>query len=582
MRTTLTAFSALFLAPTLLGAQERGHSTTSSRPIGAPAYRSPRIEARPDLARARTLLASDLPGGAVGINDRPIDGASRGQGLNYAAVDRPVQVVFSDLRETMHRNIIVAPGVTAKFTGDIYSVSPEEAVELVCRSTGLVARDMGSYLLIEQDVPETRIYSLRNVPASEAKTLIMPALSGESSKVEATTEAVSGIESNSAITGGDAYANDGVLVVTDYAKNLEAVEEILLRLDQTPKQVMVEVMILSADLGAQDQLGVNFDALAGVDYRDYGASSDDGFSITNNRFSGDQLNDGLGRFGSNVGDGLARGGGQFGLITSSVAGFVRALEEKTAVSVATNTSISVLNKMKGEVLLGRRDGFKVLTTNNNGATSEDTDFLETGSKFIIRPFILEHEIVRMEIHPEDSDGGVSEEGIPSEETAELSTNVAVRSGETLVIGGLFREKKSSRRAQVPGLGDIPVAGHAFKSRDDSSTREELIFLITPHIIDLEAQAKAADLQRRKPHSRLGADRTALLEMYASMAQALALEGEFGCAMAILESADLPEEGVGRPFELQARITRGLVPEFEVVSVDARILDQLKRSVEGLR
>jgi hypothetical protein len=65
----------------------------------------------------------------------------------------------------------------------------------------------------------------------------------------------------------------------------------------------------------------------------------------------------------------------------------------------------------------------------------------------------------------------------------LATNIIVRDGQTIIIGGMFRDVVTSTTKQVPILGSIPIIGDIFKGIDDNSKREEVIVLMTPHIID---------------------------------------------------------------------------------------------------
>ncbi len=101
---------------------------------------------------------------------------------------------------------------------------------------------------------------------------------------------------------------------------------------------------------------------------------------------------------------------------------------------------------------------------------------------IFRPFIGSDGLVRVELHPKDSVGFVNAQGLPSEQTTEVTTNVIVRDGETILIGGLFREVTTDTRSQIPGLGNIPVLGALFRSTNDSTSREEVIILLTIHIV----------------------------------------------------------------------------------------------------
>ncbi|MAW59785.1 MAG: hypothetical protein CMJ94_02995 [Planctomycetes bacterium] len=578
MRQILLPILAFALTAQPLLAQETERSSRV-RPNGAAVYQPRPGDPVADASKVDRLLALDLPGGGYDPNDRPLAGAANGRGMNFLVKEKPVSDVFRELRVALRRNILVDKDVTATWGGDLYSVEPEEAIELICRATGLVAKDHGSYIQISNRAKEMRVFTVRHLPAGEAAELIKPALSeGTEANVTASKEAVTGLEAGEGVTGGDAYANDGVLVVRDFPENLDNVQRILDRIDRTPKQVMVEVMVISATLGATEQLGINFDALGGVNYEEYGATSGDGHSLNNNVFSAAQLSDGLGRFSSNIASTLATRGSQFGFITNGLSAFVRALSEKTSVSIHANTSVFVLNKQFGNIKLNNRDGFKTLSTNQNGTESEEVEFLETGSTFKVRPFIMDHGLVRMEIQPEDSDGGINANGLPEEETANLTSNVAVRDGQTLVIGGLFREKKIATNGKVPGLGDVPGVGAAFRSKDEQVVREELIFLITPRIIDLEAEAKAVGLNERHPHERRGGDRAVINELYARTARALVLEAEYGCALSLLEVARHGRAAEPKDKELQSRIARGLVPEFAARSVDARLLDELKAGV----
>ena len=88
----------------------------------------------------------------------------------------------------------------------------------------------------------------------------------------------------------------------------------------------------------------------------------------------------------------------------------------------------------------------------------------------------------MEIHPKVSSGSVVN-NLPQENTTEVTCNIMVKDGHTIVIGGMFDETASISRSQVPGLGNIPLLGPLFRSNTDASTRNEIVVLLTPHIIE---------------------------------------------------------------------------------------------------
>jgi hypothetical protein len=86
----------------------------------------------------------------------------------------------------------------------------------------------------------------------------------------------------------------------------------------------------------------------------------------------------------------------------------------------------------------------------------------------------------MEIHPERSSGTVTN-NIPNQQTAELTTNVMVPDGATLVIGGLMEDEDDYQIQGLPGLARIPALGYLFGFRQKNEGRRELVVLLTPHI-----------------------------------------------------------------------------------------------------
>jgi len=135
----------------------------------------------------------------------------------------------------------------------------------------------------------------------------------------------------------------------------------------------------------------------------------------------------------------------------------------------------------------------------------------------------------MELHPEDSSGGITSSNLPFKITTEMTSNIMVKDGHTIVIGGLFRESSDSARSQTPFLGNLPVAGALFRNQRDRTTREEIIILLTPHIIkDDEVfgrmsaeELKKADIYRfgvRKGMMPWGRERLAEGEYEAALAE----------------------------------------------------------------
>ena len=105
--------------------------------------------------------------------------------------------------------------------------------------------------------------------------------------------------------------------------------------------------------------------------------------------------------------------------------------------------------------------------------------MNTGTLLRLRPFVSDDGMVRMEIHPERSTAWSAT--ICPAQTAELTTNVMVPDGATLVIGGLMDDEDDYQVQGLPGLSRIPALGYLFGARQKTEGRRELVVLLTPHI-----------------------------------------------------------------------------------------------------
>ncbi len=411
-----------------------------------------------------------------------------------------IHVQGADLRGVLQllstqgrRNIVATKEVTGEVTADLYDVTFKEALDAIMRSTGYVYEEKANFVYIytakqlqdikkSERVLEVKVFRLSYLTANDARALIAPALS-EDGIVALTPEALTGIPTSSTEAGGNNYAAEDVLVVRDYEENVKHIADILERLDVKPDQVLIETTILRATLTENNDLGVDFNALSGIDFENLGATTTGMMDLkmataTNVNGSRDF---GLDTdFASSVPD----GGMTIGVITNNISMFIRALECITDVTGGANPKRLITNKQRGEILIGERAGYLTTTVTETVAT-QTVQFLETGTRLVVRPFIGRDDYIRMEIHPEDSSGEVTTVGtwaLPSETTTEVTTNLIVRDGRTIVIGGLFRDKTTAGRSQVPVLGNIPYIGTMFRHTGDKINREEVIILVTPRII----------------------------------------------------------------------------------------------------
>lgn len=406
--------------------------------------------------------------------------------------NQPITDVLQLLSLEGRRNIIASPEVTGSVTANLYNVTFEEALEAILVPNGAGFRKVGNFIyvytndeltkLLSVDGEElsTEVFTLNYINAKDAVTYITPLLD-EGETVTGSPEPPTGLVSQATDGGGDNYAAQDLVVVTARHARLKQIGNLIRRVDVRPRQVLIEATILRAALDETNSLGIDFTIVGGVDLENLGATSNAIQDLALGQLPQNRLElfNAIGT--TTFADNVPSGGFTFGIIKDKVAVFLRALEQVTDTTVLANPKILALNKQKGQVIVGRRDGYLTTTVTETQAV-QTVEFLETGTQLIFRPFIGNDGFVRMELHPEDSVGFVNAQGLPSEQTTEVTTNVVVKDGQTILIGGLFREVTTNTTEQIPGLGNLPLVGSLFRSKNDSTTREEVIILLTVHIV----------------------------------------------------------------------------------------------------
>lgn len=447
------------------------------------------------------------------------------------------------LSEQTQRNIVVHSGVTGSVSLVLRRVTFQQALETILSTQGLTASEVGNVIHVygkpasspETQAPvEMRLFRLNYISAVEVEAFIKPLLS-EAGKVSRTSEPERGIAPSSEEAGGFTPANPDVLVVVDRPTYLRRIAEAVAELDRRPQQILVEATIMRTTLTEQNSLGIDFNTLAGVNFELLEAQSPGVGSIALGTIPQNELRNTNVAVRTELTGQVPGGGFTFGIVKDQVAAFIRALELVTDVTILANPKVLTLNRQRGEVIVGRRDGY-ITTTVTETAAIQTVNFLETGTKLTFRPFATRDGYVRMEVHPEDSNGGLSASNLPFEETTEATTNVLLKDGHTILIGGLFRERSTAGRSQVPVLGNIPGLGKLFSVQNDQTTREEVIILLTVHVLDAaEDDAQFLELDDDIERIRAGA-RDGLM----GSGRELLAEGRYQAAVAAAQRGAIDE------------------------------------------
>ena len=450
---------------------------------------------------------------AVG-SEGPVDAI---QSISFKS-DMTVRDALRFLGTKYHKNIVPSAKVEGQVTvGTLYDVTFEGALNAILgkrfkhdqKDDVIWVYTAEEFKSIMEDLErmEYKVFTLYYISAAEAQNLITPVLSGKGiiqASSPAETVGSTGESISVGTGGGDNMALNDTIVLRDYPENIAEAEELLAELDIRPRQVLVEATILSATLTEGMEFGVNLNMMGGVALSGTTAQAADAFNpAVPEQTVLEQIAAGVAGTALET-SGFARIGGsglRIGVRSGDVTAFITALEEVTDTTILANPKILAINKQLGQVYIGTKIGYISQTTQTQTSTTQNVEFLDTGTKLSFRPYIGDDGYIRMDIHPKDSSGTLKSNDIPDEFSAELATNVMVKDGETIVIGGLFRDVVVTSRSQIPLLGDLPLIGGLFRSTLDQTTRQEVIVLLTPHIIEepeeTNSDARVDDVRRKR-------------------------------------------------------------------------------------
>lgn len=533
-----------------------------------------------------------------------------------------VTAVLEMLSLQSQKNIIPYKNVNGKVFANLYGVTFYEALDALLHANGFGYVERGNFIYVYtlEDLQKLekesrqrvwKVIKLNYLSAVDAASFAQALLSKDS--VIKTNAKIGSFPAKSDVPiGAEDYVGESTVMVYDFPEQVEQIEKLIKELDTRPAQVLVEATILQAQLTENNAFGVDFAVIGNLNFGDFlGVGGPlripDAMLVNNstkliNGAAGDTPVVG-GTSGRNGALGIASTPGnvagpgtlKLGLYSNDVGVFIKMLDEVTDTTVLSNPKILALNRQPARVLIGERVGY-LNTTSTNTATTQSVEFLDTGTQLHFRPFVGNDNTIRLELKPSvssavvrdvrNSTGGTVT--VPDEITNELTTNVIVRDGQTVVLGGLFRESTQTTRRQVPLLGDIPLVGTAFRGQEDTVDRNEIIFLITPSIVtdtflaesgdkshDLIARVRAGTREGLLPFSRERMTSQMLMD-----ARKLAADGKNEQALWKLRMALSMNPRQEEAIELKEKIT-GNHPNWPANSMLNDLLDTENRARAGM-
>ncbi|MBI2082779.1 MAG: type II secretion system secretin GspD [Deltaproteobacteria bacterium] len=297
------------------------------------------------------------------------------------------------------------------------------------------------------------------------------------------------------------------LVITSSAKDYQIlVDQVISKLDIPRKQVYVEAVIVELSISEDQQLG--FGAIGGKAFN-VGGTQVAAFGSTFGFLDPSRLLGGSAG-AVNTGDTItintpgAPGG--TGTTQLSVPAFFTALQlakGTTDVNILSTPNILTLDNQEAEIKVGQKVPFPTAAATTIGGSLQTTFTREDVALTLkIKPQISAADTVRLEVSQEDREvlpqqeqPSIATQAGPSTTERSIKTAIVAQNGQTIVLGGLIKDKYTTVISKVPLLGDIPILGWLFKTRRKSKQKVNLVVFLTPNIIR-EPRDFLAILQRK--------------------------------------------------------------------------------------
>jgi type IV pilus assembly protein PilQ len=359
-------------------------------------------------------------------------------------------------------SILVAPGVTGKVTANLQGLSFDEALGAILKLCNLAVRRQNDLIFVYPlaDVPQLS-RSLRAFPLDYAA--VADAMPGVQGLLSPSGKAFQ-IQSSSS----DNRKMQNVIVVEDLPDYLGRIEQYLAEIDRPPRQVLIEVHVLEITLDEENKHGVNFRQT---------------INILNN-VAHLELH--------GLANPLASQAFFVNVDGANLEALIECLKTTTDAKTLASPRVLVLNGQQARIQIGQQLGYRVITTTET-SSMQDVKFLDLGVVLTVAPYISRDNQVVMHIKPQVSSGEVnSETGLPDEETTEVQTDVLLRDGQGMVIGGLIKEKDSNVQSKIPLLGDIWLIGRLFQHRELVKSRSEIVIALVPRVLPFPPEYEAQD------------------------------------------------------------------------------------------
>ena len=435
------------------------------------------------LPPGTTPANAEVESGGVGV--REFQGDDVGQVLRLLARQARINMVVSD-------------AVTGTVTMRLEDVTALQAIAIIVKAKGLFMDKIDNVYYIKTaaertaEPTESGSYQFSYARAKEIAPLVATQLaSKEPPQVDERTNTIFYRETRS---------------------NIDNVRKMLEQVDRPTKQVMIEARLVEVTANPRQSYGINWAGVvgssttpqtfkyagsnpetapsfvtdsSGVPHEVPGQPAQGKFDPTTGKLLGTDF------FLDNSLNAIA---GQFAILSvPQMSATLRLLNEDQDAEFLANPRVVTADNMEATIKIVRNQPVPQLNFNEQTATAVFGGFQDKifGNTLVVKPSVNKDDFITLSVKPEISNkvfdqpftfAGATVTS-PVIDTRSLQSNVLIRSGNTLAIGGLLQDEVSKGRTKVPVLGDLPVLGYLFQEHLNARTKRNLLVFVTPTIIE---------------------------------------------------------------------------------------------------
>jgi type IV pilus secretin PilQ/predicted competence protein len=382
-------------------------------------------------------------------------------------------------------NMVVSEAVIGTVTMRLEDVTALQAVSIIVKAKGLFLDKIENVYYIKTaaertaEPTESDSYQFSYARAKETAPLIAAQLSSKDApQVDERTNTIFFRETRG---------------------NIDNVRKLLVQIDKPTKQVMIEARLVEVTANPKQSYGINWSGVVGgaTNPQKVGYSGTDGLRDPQGQLVPDDFTLGKKSTASLLGNFGKLAAGQFAILTvPQMSLTLQLLNEDADAEFLANPRVVTADNMQAKIEIIRNQPVPQLNFNEQTATAVFGGFQDKkfGNTLVVKPSVNKDNFITLAVKPEISNkvgdqlfsipgGSGGTVASPIIDTRSLDSNVLIKSGDTLAIGGLLQDEVSKARTKVPFIGDVPGLGYLFQSRTNIRVKRNLLVFVTPTIID---------------------------------------------------------------------------------------------------